>query len=141
MTQYFETTVKYEKVMEDGMHKQVKEKYLIKAVSYSDAEEQIASESEVLSSGAFEISDIKKARYSEIFINECADIQKFYSCQLEFITLDEKSGKGKKTKHTVLVEADSLSDALKKLNEAMKGTIADYNAVCVKETNIIDVIE
>lgn len=141
MTQYFETTVKYEKVMEDGMNKQVKEKYLIKAVSYSDAEYRLTNEMMQYVSDEFEISDIKKAKYEEIFRNQSTDDSKFYSCQLEFITLDEKSGKEKKSKRTVLVEADSLSDALKKLNEGMKGTMADYNAVCVKETNIVDVIE
>lgn len=140
MTQYFETTVKYEKVMEDGQNKQVKDKYLINALSYTEAEAKATNEVHGFCE-AFEISDIKKARYAEIFRNQSTDESKFYSCQLEFITLDEKSGKEKKTKHTVLVEADSLSDALKKLNEGMKGTMADYNAVCVKETNIVDVIE
>lgn len=140
MTQYFETTVKYEKVMEDGMNKQVKDKYLINALSYTEAEAKATKETQGFCE-AFEISDIKKARYAEIFRNQSTDESKFYSCQLEFITLDEKSGKEKKTKHTVLVEADRLSDALKKLNEGMKGTMADYNAVCVKETNIVDVID
>lgn len=141
MTQYFETTVKYEKVMEDGQNKQVKEKYLIKAVSYSDAEYRLTNEMIQYVSDEFEVADIKKTRYFEIFRSDSTNDNKFYSCQLEFITLDEKSGKEKKTKHTVLVEAESLSDALKRLNEGMKGTMADYNAVCVKETNIVDVID
>lgn len=140
MTRYFETTVKYEKVMEDGQNKQVKDKYLINALSYTEAEAKAAKEAKWFAS-TFEISDIKKAKYAEIFRSDSTDDNKFYSCQLEFITLDEKSGKEKKTKHTVLVEAESLSGALKKLNEGMKGTMADYNAVCVKETNIVDVIE
>lgn len=140
MTQYFETTVKYEKVMEDCMTKQVKDKYLINALSYTEAEAKDTKKAQGFCE-AFEVADIKKAKYAEIFRSDSTDDKKFYSCQLEFITLDEKSGKEKKTKHTVLVEADSLSDALKKLNEGMKGTMADYNAVCVKETNIVDVID
>lgn len=126
MTKYFETTVKYEKVMEDGLNKTVKDKYLINALSYTEAEAKATKEAQGFCE-AFEVADIKKAKYAEIFRAQTTD--------------EKKSGKEKKTKHTVLVEADSLSDALKKLNEGIKGTMADYNAVCVKETNIVDVIE
>lgn len=60
-------------------------------------------------------------------------------CKLEFVTLDEKKGTEKKTKSNVLVQAADLRDAMKKLEENMKETMADYNAVCIKETLITDV--
>ena len=56
-----------------------------------------------------------------------------------FITLDEKSGAEKKTSTTVLVQASDLRDAVKKLDEGMKGTMADYVIASVAETAIMDV--
>ena len=56
-----------------------------------------------------------------------------------FDTLDEKSGAEKKTSTTVLVQASDLRDAVKKLDEGMKGTMADYVIASVAETAIMDV--
>ena len=62
-----------------------------------------------------------------------------FKCKLFFITLDEKSGAEKKTSTTVLVQASDLRDAVKKLDEGMKGTMADYVIASVAETAIMDV--
>ena len=56
-----------------------------------------------------------------------------------FITLDEKSGAEKKTSTQVLVQAADLRDAVKKLDEGMKGTMADYQIGMVSETPLMDV--
>ena len=45
-----------------------------------------------------------------------------------------KSGAEKKTSTTVLVQASDLRDAVKKLDEGMKGTMADYVIASVAET-------
>ena len=59
--------------------------------------------------------------------------------KLIFVTLDEKSGAEKKTSTTVLVQAADLRDAIKKLDEGMKGTMADYQQAMIAETAILDV--
>ena len=64
---------------------------------------------------------------------------RYFKCKLFFITLDEKSGAEKKTSTTVLVQAADLRDAVKKLDEGMKGTMADYTIASVAETQIMDV--
>ena len=64
---------------------------------------------------------------------------RWFKCKLFFITLDEKSGAEKKTSTTVLVQASDLRDAVKKLDEGMKGTMADYVIASVAETAIMDV--
>lgn len=139
MHTWFLVKIRHEKVMENGMNKKVNEPYLIDALSFTEAEARAIEEVSPFISGEFTVSDIKRAHYSELFPSddECAD--KWYDCKLEFITLDEKSGAEKKTKTTVLVQAADLRDAMKKLDEGMKGTMADYNAVCIKETAIMDV--
>ena len=64
---------------------------------------------------------------------------RWFKCKLYFITLDEKSGAEKKTATNVLVQAADLRDAIAKLDEGMKGTMADYTIASVAETAIMDV--
>lgn len=139
MHTWFLVKIRYEKVMENGMNKKVTEPYLVDALSFTEAEARAIEEVSPFISGEFTIADIKRAHYSELFTSEEESADKWYDCKLEFITLDEKSGAEKKTKTTVLVQAADLRDAMKKLDEGMKGTMADYNAVCIKETAIMDV--
>ena len=139
MHTWFECKIRYEKKMDNGLVKKVTEPYLVDALSFTEAEARIIEEIQPFISGEFAISDIRRANYSELFPSDEEAADRWFSCRLEFITLDEKSGAEKKTKTTVLVQAADLRDAMKKLDEGMKGTMADYNAVCIKETGIMDV--
>ena len=85
------------------------------------------------------MSDIKRARYSELFFAEDTESDRWFKCKLTFITLDEKSGSEKKTSTNVLVQASDLRDAVKKLDEGMKGSMADYIISSMAETPIMDV--
>lgn len=136
---WFECKVRYDKTMENGMQKKVTEPYLVDALSFTEAEARIIEEITPFISGEFTVSDIKRANYSELFFSEDDDADKWFACKLEFVTIDERTGVEKKTKTNVLVQAADLRDAMAKLTEGMKGTMADYNAVCVKETAIMDV--
>ena len=51
----------------------------------------------------------------------------------------KKAGQRKKTAANILVQAADLRDAVKKLDEGMKGTLADYSIASVSETAIMDV--
>ena len=139
MNNLFECKIRYEKTMDNGMNKMVTEPYLVDALSFTEAESRIIEEITPFISGEFTVSDIKRANYSELFFSDEESADKWFACKLEFITLDEKTGIEKKTKTNVLVQAADLRDAMKKLDEGMKGTMADYNAVCIKETAIMDV--
>lgn len=136
---WFECKVRYDKTMENGMQKKVTEPYLVDALSFTEAEARIIEEITPFISGEFTVSDIKRANYSKLFFSEDDDADKWFACKLEFVTIDERTGVEKKTKTNVLVQAADLRDAMAKLTEGMKGTMADYNAVCVKETAIMDV--
>ena len=94
---------------------------------------------EPCSSGEFTVSDIKRAKYSELLSSEEESADRGFKCKLIFVTLDEKSGAEKKTSTQVLVQAADLRDAVKKLDEGMKGTMADYQIGLVSETPLMDV--
>jgi hypothetical protein len=137
MHNWFECKVSYEKVLENGMQKKVTEPYLVDALSFTEAEARIIEEIKPYISGEFTISDINRAKLSELFFNDNGD--RFYKAKVMFISLDEKSGTEKKTAVQMLVQASSLKEALAVVEKGMEGTLADYNSVSIMETPIMDV--
>lgn len=139
MHTWFEVKIRYEKMMDNGMNKKVTEPYLFDALSFTESEGKCIQEMTPFITGEFTVSDIKRANYSEIFFSEEEKADRWFKCKLMFITLDEKSGAEKKTATNILVQASDLRDAVKKLDEGMKGTMADYQIASVSETAIMDV--
>ena len=175
--QWFECKIKYEKMMEDGLQKQVVEQYVVDALSFAEAEQRITEEMFQYISGEFEVADVKKAAYKEIFFmsdaakkfhNEVEDLTRalhkgdmekadevfhrplaeqnnadtrWYKAKLQFITIDEKTEKEKRTNVTYLVQACSLHNALDNIDTVMKGTMIDYVQANVGETQLVDVFE
>lgn len=137
MHNWFECKIRYEKTMENGMNKKVNEPYLVDALSFTEAEARIVELVSPYISGEFTISDIKRANYSEIFNNENGD--RWFKAKLQFITLDEKSGMEKRTATNVLVQANDIHEAIKNIDEGMKGSMADYVIASVAETMIMEV--
>lgn len=139
MNRYYEVKARSEKIMEDGMQKKVKETYLFDAMSFSEAEARAVEELAPFATGEFVVTDIKRAGYTELFPSDAPEADKWYSVRVAFITLDERSGKEKKTKAEYLVQAAEINHARTNFIEGMKGTLADYEIVSIKETPILDV--
>lgn len=139
MHNWFECKIRYEKTMENGLVKKVTEPYLVDALSFTEAEKRIIEEMTPFISGEFTVSDIKRANYSELFTSSEAEADRWFKCKLFFITLDEKNGTEKKTSTQILVQATDLRDSVKKLDEGMKGTLADYVISSIAETAIMDI--
>ncbi|MCH3980834.1 MAG: DUF4494 domain-containing protein [Prevotella sp.] len=138
---WFETKIRYEKMMEDGMQKKVTEQYVVDALSFTEAENTIIEEMSSYISGEFKITDIKPASYGEIFFSDMDKDDKWYKAKLQFITIDEKTEKEKRSTVTYLVQAGSLNMAVKHIEEVMGGTMLDYVISGVNETQIMDVFE
>lgn len=139
MHTFFEVRVRYEKVMETGTNKQVTEPYLIDALSFTEAEARIIEEMKPFIPGEFKVKAVKQANYSELFFSNDMNADIWYKAKLAFVTLDEKSGAEKKTYTNILIQALDLRNAIKRLDEGMKGTMADYKIVSISETKIMDV--
>jgi hypothetical protein len=119
----------------------VTEPYLVDALSFTEAEARIIEQMAPFISGEFTVRDIKRASFSEVFYTEDLTADKWYKGRLGFVTLDEKAGKEKINYTNVLVKACDFRDAVKKLDEGMKGSMADYVIMLVQETAIMDVYE
>ena len=133
---WFECKIRYEKVMEDGLQKKVNENYVVDALSFSEAEKRIIEEMSSYISGQFDVADIKKAAYGEIFFSDDDLADKWYKAKLQFITIDEKTEKEKRSTVTYLVQAGSFNAA-----EVMSGTMIDYVIASIAETTLMDVFE
>ena len=132
---WFECKIRYEKTMEDGLQKKVTESYAVDALSFSEAEERIIEEMSSYISGEFNVVDIK------IFFSEQELADRWYKAKLQFITIDEKTEKEKRSNVTYLVQAGTLNGAVKNIDEVMGGTMIDYAIVSVAETTLMDVFE
>jgi len=139
MHNWFECKVKLEKTAEEGKIISVNESYLVDALSFTEAEERIIEEMKPFISGEFTVANIKRVKISEMFMSENAD--KWYRCKLNYITFDEERGVEKKTPVNMMVQAVDIKHALERLNEGMKGSMADYNVVVITETTIMDVFK
>lgn len=138
---WFETKIRYEKTMEDGTTKKVTEQYVVDALSFTEAESSIMEEMSSYISGDFKITDIKPASYHEIFFSDVEKDDRWYKAKLQFITIDEKTEKEKRSNVNYLVQAGTLQGAVKHIEEVMGSTMIDYVIASLAETQIMDVFE
>lgn len=139
MALWFECSVRYDKMMDNGKEKKVTEPYLVDAISFTDAEARVIEKVTPYISGEFSVSAEKKTKISEIFFDESDYADKYYMVKVNFITLDEKSGKEKKSPSFILVQAGDFENALARFKDGMKGSMSDYEIASISETLIMDV--
>lgn len=138
---WFEAKIRYDKTMDDGSQKTVTEQYAVDALTFGEAEESVTSEMEAYISGDFKVVALKIAQYSEIYFSDKEADDKYFKATLQFITKDEKSEKEKKSNVYYLMQAKDIDVARRYVDEAMKGTMIDYNIASLSETKILDVFE
>ena len=175
---WFLCKIRYEKVMEDGLQKKVTEQYVVDALSFTEAEARIIEEMSSFISGEFEVVEIDRCVFKEIFFmgtgekileNDTAQFSKavqkkdkeaakkwqdetleekmsktgsyWYKSKVQFITIDEKSEKEKRSNTYYLVEGVNLENARHNIDVVMGGSMIDYVITSVSETKIEDVFE
>ena len=136
MSNWFLAGIRFDKTLEDGSQKKVTEYYLVDALSFTEAEARITDEMQPLISGEFKVESLKRAKLSETFFGKG---DKYYKVKVSYITLDEQSGREKKTPAYMLVQASTIDDAKSRFAEGMKGTMADYVVESITETKVVDV--
>lgn len=138
---WFECKVRYEKTMEDGMPRKVTETYVVDAVSFGEAETKVIEKMSSYVSGEIEVVGMKIAPYKEVFFADSDMADAWYCVKLNFITIDEKTDKEKKTSVTYLINAGSIDSAKKNVDDIMGQTMIDYKTTNLAETRIEDVFE
>lgn len=131
----FIVTCKFDKVQENGAVKRVSEKCLCDALSVVEADAVVTENLKPYISGDFFTSKVENSTIAEVFN---ADADRFWLAKVAFITVDEKSGKEKRTISQMLVGAPDFTNAVENFNEGMKGTMADFELISLAETPIKD---
>jgi len=140
-SEWFECKVRYDKTLENGLIKKVTETYLVDALSFTEAEKRFIEEITPFMTGEFIVTDIKRARISELFDSEDLSDDHWFRARIAYITLDEKTGVEKRTAQNVLIQANDFHKAINRLDEGMKGTLGEWVIVTVTETAIVDVFK
>src|SRR5574344_2735129 len=122
---WFEVTVCYLKQMEDGTEKKANEIYTTDAMSFGEAESRALKELKTRVRGGIEVKNINPAPYKEVFFTDDETGDHWYKAKLSFISLDEESGKEKRSNTTYLVQADTFAEALRNVEHFMDGA-SDY---------------
>lgn len=134
----YECGVRFEKTMENGLTRKVTELYLVDAISFAEAEGRITKEMEPYISGDFDVITIKRTNISEIVENAADAADKWFKVKLNFITIDEKTGKEKKQAVHFIVRATDINNAHSVVVEHMNGSVMDYEISTLDETKIMD---
>ena len=135
---WFECKVSYEKMMENGLQKKVSEVYLVDALSHAEAEAMVIEEMKSCINGEFSILTVRKANYMEVLTSERNDW--WWRCRVSFIGLDEKFGAEKRINVLMLAAGDDIEDVIRRVKEAMRGSLSDYEIIGINKSNILDII-
>lgn len=138
-SQWYEVTIAYDRVQEDGTQKRVSEKFVTEAETFTEAEASIIKETSMF--GDVSVKGIVPQAYKEIFFSEKEDDENYYKVKVAFITIDEKTSKEKKSKVLYLVQAKTPDTALEYMKKVMNSSMIDYELLSATETKIFDVFE
>ncbi len=138
---WFICKIAYEKTMEDGLQKKVTEVYVVDAISFTEAEARIIEEMSSYISGEFDVVEIDRAVFGEVFFSDEEMADRWYKTKVQFITIDERTEKEKRSNHYYLVQADNLENARKNIVVLFDGTMIDYSIASISETKTMDVFE
>lgn len=138
---WFECAIAYAKTNEQGLAKKTVEKIALDALSFTEAEAAAIEEMTPFVSGEMEVKAISIAPYKEVFFTDSETADKWYKVKVEFITIDEKTAKEKRSAVTYLVQGSSSENAFDNTNEMFRSSMSDYEIKGVTETKILDVYE
>lgn len=138
-SEWYEVAFRYEKTLEDGSEKTVTEQYVVEALSFTEAEQRILKELGQYVRGEYYVKAIKKAVYKEVFFENDKKEEKWFKTKLQFITIDEKTGKEKRFNVIYLVQSNSLIAVCKAIDKIMVDSVHDYESVSIQATKIVEV--
>lgn len=131
---YIETAARFKRMTEGGKVKKVTERFLVDALSCTETESRTIEELTPYVSGDLEVTANKKVNISEVLGNKEAD--KFYLAKVAFITIDERSGKEKKSTVQWLVGGTDFNDAYEMVLREIAASMADIEVLSIAETPI-----
>jgi len=135
---WFITKVKYNRTNEQGLLKMVSEQYLVDAETFTEAEARVYGKLEEIVIGDFDVTDISKTNYVDVFRYDDGDF--WHKCKIQFHT-ESETGKEKKVTQYMLVNSSTVKEAYERVNGSLGQSIVTFSVPDVIETKIIEVFE
>lgn len=139
MKTYFETKVRLVRIQDNGLPKEVTESYIVQAETTTEVERIAMEELAPYSNGDVHVQSTRKSNIQEIVVSDKAE-DRFFRVKTVFVTVDEKSGRGKKHPAFMLVNAADFKDAYDTATAALRDSMLAWDIALIAETNIVDVL-
>ena len=140
-SKWFEAKLRYDKVHDNGSEKKVTESFVIEAFSFGEAEKIALEFLGSLVSGEIKVININPMKFNEVIFDEEESCDRYYKAKLQFITLDEKTGKEMPKYFYYLVQASSFDNCKDTIRNVKSTVMLDYQIAAVSETKIVEVVE
>jgi hypothetical protein len=137
MNNWFTVRVKYTKQLDNGNLKRVSEKYLLAAMTFTDAEARIYEELGAVIRGEFNVVGISRTELNDIFAYD--DTEMWYKCKVRYESVDADSEKGKKVIQNFLVSASNVKEAFDRINESLHGMMVDFEIPSIVLSPIVEI--
>ena len=133
---FYEIAIKVTKSDERGKEKEVVERFITDVMLFAEAEQKGLE----LYNGECDVVGIRRSNVYEIVNETHEENDKLFKAQLAAIFITD-DGKEKEQKYEVVVWADSVNGANKKMQEYMKSGMSDLVLKGIKETKLLDILE
>ena len=134
---WYKCKVTHDVMIEDCV-KTLTEPYLVEALSVTEAATRITAELEGDGDGTIE--GVTRKRFQEVFLEEGEWEHPFYLTKVALTTLDEKSGTEREQTFCYLIEAETLKDAMQRLEAELRGGVSDWELLSLSKSPIVEVI-
>lgn len=135
--EFFEVNVAYRAIDENtGKEKKVKECYLIDAVIFGEAESIATSQIEGYCENI--IRSIKRSNITELI--NIYENETFFKSKVQFLDVDNSTGKEEKVNQYVLVSACDAESAIETIEAELNSLVTPYEIVQVAKSPITEVI-
>lgn len=129
---FFEVGVSYI----DAIEKKRKETFIVKAISFAEAEDKAYLDFKDYSVGDVDVLSVKISNVTEVILDENDEKEKYYKVKYSVIVLDEKSAKEKRIPHYLLFNASSIDEAREMYKRESAGWVSDIILESITETKI-----
>ena len=137
MRTYFEATVRYARENEQGLLKNVSEKYLVDSVSHTEAEARIYDMLGSVIRGDFQIKRLVPANIVDVFFYDDNDI--WFKCKVSYVVADGDTGREKKVNQFMLVTAHNVKEAYDRIHECLSNMLVSFTVPSVVESPIVEI--
>jgi hypothetical protein len=134
---WYECKVTHDVMIEDCV-KTLTEPYLVEALSVTEAATRITAELEGDGDGTIE--GVTRKRLQEVFLEDGELEYPFYLAKVALTTLDEKSGTEREQTFCYLIEAETLKDAMQRLEAEFRGGVSDWELLSLSKSPIVEVV-